>query len=99
MGSGHDARHFLVALERGEDGARAGAAERCRGALEDEKRSRKGDGGVRALERGLRDPPPGANGDQFILTALKRGDMAIEVHGMNKDAVASLGKAAVSRLK
>lgn len=43
--------------------------------------------------------PPGAHGDQFILTALKRGDMAIEVHGVAKDAVTTLGKVAISRLK
>jgi hypothetical protein len=43
--------------------------------------------------------PPGATGDQFVLTALNKGDMAIEVHGVAKDAVVSLGKTAVSRLK
>jgi hypothetical protein len=43
--------------------------------------------------------PPGANGDQYILTALNKGDMAIEVHGVNKDAVVSLGKSAIARLK
>jgi hypothetical protein len=43
--------------------------------------------------------PPGTHGDEFILTALNKGDMAIEVHGVNKDAVVSLGKTAVSRLK
>jgi len=44
-------------------------------------------------------PPGGMNGDQFILTALNRGDMAIEVHGIDKDAVISLGKTAIARLK
>jgi hypothetical protein len=44
-------------------------------------------------------PPGGMNGDQFILIALNRGDMAIEVHGVNKDAVVSLGKVAIARLK
>lgn len=43
--------------------------------------------------------PPGANGDQFILTVLNKGDMAIEVHGVDKDAVKSLGKTATARLK
>jgi hypothetical protein len=43
--------------------------------------------------------PPGTHGDQYILTALNKGDMAIEVHGVNKDAVAALGRLAVSRLK
>ena len=43
--------------------------------------------------------PPGPSGDAYILVALNRGDMAIEVHGVNKDAVTSLGKTAVSRLK
>ena len=43
--------------------------------------------------------PPGASGDQFILTALNKGDMAIEVHGVNKDVVVSLGKTAIARLK
>jgi hypothetical protein len=43
--------------------------------------------------------PPGTHGNEFILTALNKGDMAIEVHGVNKDAVVSLGKTAVSRLK
>jgi len=43
--------------------------------------------------------PPGGNGDQYILTALNKGDMAIEVHGVNKDAVVSLGKSAIARLK
>ena len=44
-------------------------------------------------------PPGGGNGDQFILIALNKGDMAIEVHGVNKDAVVSLGKTAIGRLK
>ena len=44
-------------------------------------------------------PPGGGMGDAFILTALNRGDMAIEVHGVNKDVVTSLGKTAISRLK
>jgi hypothetical protein len=44
-------------------------------------------------------PPGGPKGDQYILIALKKGDMAIEVHGVTKDAVTSLGKTAVSRLK
>ena len=43
--------------------------------------------------------PPGTHGDQYILTALNKGDMAVEVHGVNKDAVTSLGKVAVTRLK
>jgi hypothetical protein len=43
--------------------------------------------------------PPGTHGDQYILTVLNRGDMAIEVHGVNKDAVTALGRLAVSRLK
>lgn len=43
--------------------------------------------------------PPGASGDQYILTVLNKGDMAIEVHGVNKDVVMSLGKTATSRLK
>jgi len=43
--------------------------------------------------------PPGTHGDQYILTVLNKGDMAIEVHGVNKDAVTSLGKTATSRLK
>jgi hypothetical protein len=43
--------------------------------------------------------PPGPNSDQYILVALKKGDMAIEVHGVAKDAVTSLGKTAISRLK
>jgi hypothetical protein len=44
-------------------------------------------------------PPGGGNGDQYILTALNKGDMAIEVHGVNKDVVVSLGKSAIARLK
>ena len=44
-------------------------------------------------------PPGGMNGDQYHLIALNKGDMAIEVHGVNKDAVVSLGKTAASRLK
>ena len=43
--------------------------------------------------------PPGTHGDQYILTVLNKGDMAIEVHGVNKDAVTALGRLAVSRLK
>jgi hypothetical protein len=43
--------------------------------------------------------PPGPSGDQYILTVLKKGDMAIEVHGVTKDAVMSLGKTATARLK
>jgi hypothetical protein len=43
--------------------------------------------------------PPGTHGDQFILTVLNKGDMAIEVHGVNKESVTSLGRIAVSRLK
>lgn len=43
--------------------------------------------------------PPGASGDQYILTVLNKGDMAIEVHGINKDAVVSLAKTATARLK
>ena len=43
--------------------------------------------------------PPGTHGDQYILTVLNRGDMAIEVHGVNKDAVTALGRLAVSRLE
>jgi hypothetical protein len=43
--------------------------------------------------------PPGSSGDQYILTVLNRGDMAIEVHGVNKDAVISLAKLAMARLK
>jgi len=43
--------------------------------------------------------PPGAHGDQYILTALNRGDIAIEVHGVDKNAVTSLAKTAVGRLK
>jgi hypothetical protein len=43
--------------------------------------------------------PPGTHGDQFILTVLNRGDMAIEVHGVNKESVSSLGRIAVARLK
>ena len=41
---------------------------------------------------------PGSGG-QFVLTALHRGDMAIEIHGPSKNAVIALGKLAVSRLK
>jgi hypothetical protein len=37
--------------------------------------------------------------NQFVLTALHRGDMAIEVHGPSKDVVIALAKLAVSRLK
>ena len=44
-------------------------------------------------------PPGGRHANVFILTALNRGDMAIEVHGVDKDAVISLGKTAVSRIK
>ena len=44
-------------------------------------------------------PPGGPKGDQYILVALKKGDMAFEVHGVTKDAVTSLGKTVVSRLK
>ena len=44
-------------------------------------------------------PPGGTHADVFIHTALNRGDMAIEVHGVDKDAVISLGKTAVSRIK
>ena len=43
--------------------------------------------------------PPGPNGDQFVLLVLKRGDVAVEVHGMNKDAVMSLTKTALTRLQ
>jgi hypothetical protein len=42
--------------------------------------------------------PPGPSGDAYILTVLKRGEMAIEVHGVNKDAVIALAKVATSRL-
>ena len=41
---------------------------------------------------------PGSGG-QFLLTALHRGDMAIEIHGPAKNVVIELGKLAVSRLK
>lgn len=44
-------------------------------------------------------PPGGMHAGVFILTALKPGDMAIEIHGVNKDAVVSLGKTVVSRIK
>lgn len=37
--------------------------------------------------------------NQFVLIALHRGDMAIEIHGPSKNAVLALGKLAVSRLK
>lgn len=37
--------------------------------------------------------------NQFVLIALHRGDMAIEIHGPSKNAVIALGKLAVSRLK
>ena len=43
--------------------------------------------------------PPGSHGDQYILTVLKKGDVAIEVHGVNKDAVTALGKTATTRFK
>lgn len=43
--------------------------------------------------------PEAGMGDQFILIALNRGDMAIEVHGVNKEVVTSLGKTAIARLK
>jgi hypothetical protein len=42
---------------------------------------------------------PGPDGKQFVLLALKRGDVAVEVHGLNKDAVISLTKTALSRLQ
>ena len=42
---------------------------------------------------------PGSGGGQFVLIALHKGDMAIEIHGPSKNAVIELGKLAVSRLK
>ena len=44
-------------------------------------------------------PPGSLRGNRYFLTALKKGDMAIEVQGASKDVVTSLGKTAVSRLK
>ncbi len=41
--------------------------------------------------------PPGTHGDDYILTVLKKGDVAIEVHGIDKDAVTSLAKTATTR--
>ena len=43
--------------------------------------------------------PPGPSGDQYVLTVLKKGDMAIEVHGVDKDVMTSLGRTAVARLR
>ena len=43
--------------------------------------------------------PPGTHGDQYILTVLKKGDVALEVHGVNKDVVTSLAKTATSRFQ
>lgn len=37
--------------------------------------------------------------DQFALIALRRGDMAIEIHGPSKNVVLALGKLAISRLE
>lgn len=44
-------------------------------------------------------PPGGPKGDQYILVALNRGDVAFEVHGVDKDAVLSLSKTAAARLR
>ena len=41
---------------------------------------------------------PGPTGDQFVLLVLRRGDLALSVHGVDKDAVMSLAKTALSRL-
>jgi hypothetical protein len=43
--------------------------------------------------------PPGTHGDAYILTVLKKGDMAIEVHGVTREAVTSLGRTATSRVQ
>ena len=37
--------------------------------------------------------------DQFALIALRRGDMAIEIHGPSKNVVLALAKVAISRLE
>ncbi len=43
---------------------------------------------------------PGApRGDQYILVVIKRGELAFEVHGVDKDAVIALGRTASTRLK
>ena len=43
--------------------------------------------------------PPGPSRPDFTLLALRRGDVAVTVSGPNKDAVISLTKTALARLK